>query len=186
MKVLLHTCCGPCTIVPLRRLRAEGAEVLGVYANPNIHPFTEWDRRRAALEDLGRVEGLRLLPHPEYDPGEWLRAVAFREGERCRVCLHLRLRHAALLARRGRFEAFTTTLLYSRRQKHDLIRELGEAVGREAGVPFLYRDWRDGWNEGVEASKALGLYRQSYCGCLYSEVERFAPAARPRGREARP
>lgn len=185
MKILLHTCCGPCTVVPLRRLRAEGAEVLGVYANPNIHPFAEWDRRRAALDELGRLEGLRLLPHPPYDPGEWLRAVAFREGERCRVCLHLRLRHVALLAHRGRFEAFTTTLLYSRRQKHDLIRELGEAVGREAGIPFLYRDWRDGWSEGIEASKSLGLYRQAYCGCLYSEMERFAPA-RPGGKRAPP
>lgn len=175
MKTLLHTCCGPCTIVPLRRLRAEGAEVLGVYANPNIHPFTEWDRRRGALEDLAEREGFRLLPHPEYAPAEWLRAVAFREGERCRVCFHQRLRQAGALARRGRFEAFTTTLLYSRKQKHELIRELGEAVGEEVGVPFLYRDWRDGWEEGVAASQELGLYRQPYCGCLYSEVERFAP-----------
>jgi len=79
------------------------------------------------------------------------------------------------LARRGRFDAFTTTLLFSRKQKHDLIRELGEAVGEEVGVPFLYRDWRDGWEEGVQASQSLGLYRQEYCGCLYSEVERFAP-----------
>ncbi|MDW7710543.1 MAG: epoxyqueuosine reductase QueH [Deferrisomatales bacterium] len=180
MKTLLHTCCGPCTIVPLRRLRAEGREVLGVYENPNIHPYTEWDRRRGALEELAGEQHLRLLPHPGYDPREWLRGVAFREGERCRVCIHLRLRRVALLARRGRFEAFSTTLLYSRRQKHDLIREIGDAAGAEAGVPFLYRDWRDGWVEGIEASKELGLYRQTYCGCLYSEAERYAP---PRPRE---
>lgn len=175
MKVLLHACCGPCTVVPLRRLRAEGAEVFGVYGNPNIHPFTEWDRRRGALESLAEAEGLRLLPAPPYEPVEWLRAVAFREGERCRVCYHLRLRHAAHLARRGRFEAFSTTLLYSKFQKHELIREIGEAAAAESGVRFLYRDWREGWAEGVEASRAMGLYRQSYCGCLLSERERYAP-----------
>jgi predicted adenine nucleotide alpha hydrolase (AANH) superfamily ATPase len=175
MKTLLHTCCGPCTIVPLRRLRAEGVEPMGLYVNPNIHPFTEWDRRRGALQDLAGREELRLLPHAAYDPGTWLRAVAFREGERCRVCYHLRLRDAALRARRGKFSHFTTTLLYSRTQKHDLIREIGDAVGSEVGIRFLYRDWRDGWAEGQEAAKGLGLYRQTYCGCLYSEVERYAP-----------
>lgn len=175
MKVLLHTCCGPCTIVPLRGLRQEGAEVFGLYANPNIHPYSEWDRRREALETLAAGEALRLLPHAPYDPQEWLRSVSFREGERCRICYHLRLRHAALLARRGRFDAFSTTLLYSKFQKHDLIRQIGEALGSEVGVAFLYRDWREGWKEGVEASRALGLYRQQYCGCIYSEAERCAP-----------
>ena len=175
MKLLLHACCGPCTIVPLRELRSEGIEVFGAYFNPNVHPYQEWERRRDALETLSRIEGLRLLPQSAYEPLEWWRAVVFREPERCRICYHLRLRQAALLARRGRFEAFSTTLLYSKFQKHDLIREIGEALGRETGVPFLYRDWRGGWKEGVEASKALGLYRQPYCGCLLSEGERFAP-----------
>lgn len=161
--------------MPFRRLRAEGAQVFGVYLNPNIHPYTEWDRRREALEALASAEGLRLLPHGRYDLEEWLRAVAFREAERCRLCYHLRLSQAARVARRGRFEAFSTTLLYSRYQKHDLIREIGEAAGREAGVPFVYRDWREGWSEGVEASRTFGLYRQSYCGCIYSEKERYAP-----------
>lgn len=173
MKLLLHTCCGPCTIVPLRRLREEGAEVRGAYVNPNIHPYTEWDRRRQGLETLAEAEGLPLLPHGAYEMEEWLRSVVFREEERCRVCYHLRLRRAAQLARRGRFDAFTTTLLYSRYQKHELIREMGEAAGREAGVPFLYRDWRDGWTEGVEVSRAMALYRQPYCGCIYSEQERY-------------
>lgn len=182
MKVLLHACCGPCAIVPLRGLRSEGVDVFGVFANPNIHPSTEWARRREALGVLAEAEGFRLLPDAAYDAQEWMRAVAFREGERCRVCYHLRLRHTAHLARRGRFEAFSTTLLYSRFQRHELIREIGEAVGSELGVPFLYRDWREGWAEGVAASRAMGLYRQSYCGCLLSEQERYAP----RGRGAAP
>ena len=175
MKVLLHTCCGPCTIVPLRRLREEGADLSGLYENPNIHPYTEWARRRDALETLAGAEGLRLLPHGDYDAGRWIRSVAFREGERCRVCYHIRLSRVALVARSGRFEAFSTTLLYSKFQKHDLIRDIAESVGREAGVAFLYRDWRGGWSEGVAASKGMGLYRQPYCGCLLSEQERYAP-----------
>ncbi len=176
-RVLLHACCGPCTIVPLRRLRQDSLEVFAVYANPNIHPFTEWEKRRTALDEFAEREGLRLLPAADYEPAEWLRAVVFREGERCRICYHLRLRQVALLARRGRFAAFSTTLLYSRFQKHELIREIGEAVASEVGVAFLYRDWREGWAEGVAASRAAGMYRQAYCGCLYSERERYAPRA---------
>lgn len=174
MKVLLHTCCGPCTVIPLRRLKEEGIRPHGFFTNSNVHPFTEWERRREGLEKLAGSEDLPLLPHGAYDPGSWMRAVAFREGERCRICYHERLRHTALLARRGRFDAYSTTLLYSIRQKHDLIREIGESVGSEVGVPFLYRDWREGWKEGIEASKSMGLYRQSYCGCLLSEAERYA------------
>ncbi len=175
MRLLLHTCCGPCAIVPLRRLRAEGVECMGVYANPNIQPYTEWARRKEALETLAEAEGLRLLPPGEYDVVSWLRQVAFREAERCRICYHLRLRHTALLAKRGRFDGFTTTLLYSKFQRHDLIAEVAGAVSSETGVRFVYRDWREGWKEGVEASKAMGLYRQSYCGCIYSEQERYRP-----------
>ncbi len=176
MKILLHACCGPCAVVPLRRLREDGGtEVFAVFANSNIHPYREWDRRRQALEDLAERTGVRLLPHGEYEPVEWFRSVSFREGERCRLCYYQRLRHVASLARRGRFDAFTTTLLYSRYQKHDLIRSVGETVAAETGVPFAYSDWRPGWDEGVAASREMGLYRQSYCGCLYSEVERYAP-----------
>jgi predicted adenine nucleotide alpha hydrolase (AANH) superfamily ATPase len=161
--------------VPLGGLRAEGFEVFGSYFNPNVHPYREWERRRDTLGAFAAQEGLRLLPVPAYEPLEWWRAVVFREAERCRICYQLRLRQTALLARRGRFDAFSTTLLYSRFQKHELIREFAETAAKEADVPFLYRDWRPGWREGVEASKALGLYRQPYCGCLPSEQERFAP-----------
>ncbi len=175
MRILLHTCCGPCAIVPLRRLRAEGAEVMGVYANPNIHPFVEWERRKGTLERLAEAEGVRLLPPGEYDITAWLRQVVFREAERCRICYHLRLRHTAHLAKRGRFDGFSTTLLYSKFQRHDLIAEVAGVVASETGVRFVYRDWREGWSEGVEASKAMGLYRQPYCGCIYSEQDRYRP-----------
>ena len=85
----------------------------------------------------------------------------------------LRLTRAAQIARRGRFDAFTTTLLYSRFQKHDLIRSIAEGVAAQQGIPFYYRDFREGWSEGVRISKEIGMYRQAYCGCIYSEKERF-------------
>lgn len=173
MKILLHTCCGPCTIFPLEVLRHEGHEVMGYFYRHNIHPYTECLRRQETLERYAAEQGLRVVIQEGYDLEGFLRNAAFREKERCRYCYHDRLRCAALVARKGKFDAFTSTLLYSRHQKHAMIREVAESVAGEAGVPFLYRDFRDGWQEGIEASKALGMYRQPYCGCIYSEKERY-------------
>lgn len=173
MKILLHLCCGPCTIYPLRVLREGGDEVRGLFYNPNIHPFSEYRKRLETIEGYAAREGLAVLRDEAYPMEEFLRQTAFREEERCRVCYRLRLSRAARTAGEGRFAAFTTTLLYSRFQKHDLIREIGESEARRYGVPFLYRDFREGWFEGIRVSKERGMYRQSYCGCVYSEKERF-------------
>jgi predicted adenine nucleotide alpha hydrolase (AANH) superfamily ATPase len=99
--------------------------------------------------------------------------VVFREAERCRFCYHLRLFAAARAAKEGKFDAFTSSLLYSKYQKHELIREIGEQAALEAGLPFYYEDFRQGWQAGQARSKELGLYRQQYCGCIYSERERY-------------
>ncbi|MEJ5329352.1 MAG: epoxyqueuosine reductase QueH [Desulfobaccales bacterium] len=175
MKLLLHICCGPCAVYPVGVLREGGHEVRGFFFNPNIHPYQEFARRVAAVEEFARHAGLPVIWNRGYDLEGWLRMVAFREGERCRLCYYLRLRQAARVARGGKFEAFTTTLLYSKYQRHELIRELGEQVAREVGLPFYYQDFREGWAAGVEESRALGLYRQAYCGCIFSERDRFAP-----------
>jgi epoxyqueuosine reductase len=173
VKILMHICCAPCTIYPLKILREEGAEVGGLYYNPNIHPYQEYRRRFETLEDYAGQRGLEIIREEAYPIEEFLRRVAFRETERCRCCYEMRLDRAARIARRDGFDAFTTTLLYSRFQKHDLIRQIGEGVSAKLGIPFLYRDFREGWSEGVRISRELGMYRQNYCGCLYSEKERF-------------
>jgi len=170
--------------MPLKSLRDEGAEVRGLFYNPNIQPYTESQRRLGGVSHWAHEEGLPLIVQDEYDPEAWMRMVAFREGERCRLCLHQRLRRAAQVAKKGGFEAFTSSLLYSVRQKHDMIRELGQAVGAERGVPFLYRDWRPQWRQGVEASQAAGMYRQQYCGCLFSERDRYLGRPGPAGRKS--
>ena len=173
VRILLHICCAPCTIYPLRVLREEGGEVSGVFTNPNIHPYQEYRKRRETLEMYASQEKLPIIWEKTYPIEEFLRQVAFREAERCHSCYALRLTQTAELARRGRYDAFTTTLLYSRFQKHDLIRSIAEGVAAQQGIPFYYRDFREGWSEGVRISKEIGMYRQAYCGCIYSEKERF-------------
>jgi predicted adenine nucleotide alpha hydrolase (AANH) superfamily ATPase len=182
---LLHICCAPCTIYPLRILKGEGNEVTGLFHNPNIHPYLEYRKRLETVETYTDQAGLTIIREEGYRPEEYLRQIAFREEERCRYCYLLRLARTAQIARRDRFDAFTTTLLYSRFQKHDLIRTISEIVAVQQGIPFLYRDFREGWTEGVRISKEIGMYRQPYCGCIYSERERFCRLSRRHdGRDA--
>jgi|UniRef100_A0A7C5ALK3 predicted adenine nucleotide alpha hydrolase (AANH) superfamily ATPase len=178
MKLLLHICCGPCAIYPVELLRAAGHQVVGYFYNPNIHPYQEFLRRKQALADYADTVGLSVIWEPGYEVEEYFRQVAFREGERCRLCYALRLARAVRTAREQGFEAFTTTLLYSRYQKHDLIREIAEELGSQAQLVFYYEDFRKGWSEGVTKSKEMGLYRQPYCGCLFSERERYSRPGR--------
>jgi predicted adenine nucleotide alpha hydrolase (AANH) superfamily ATPase len=176
MKVLLHICCGPCAIYPLSVLRQEGAEVRGLWFNPNVQPFTEFRRRLETLETWAADEDLPLIVMDDYDVAGWLRQMVWRETERCPICYHQRLERAAQVARRGGFDAFTSTLLYSKQQDHQAVIDMGRAVAADKGVAFLETDFREGWSAGIEASRQRGMYRQNYCGCIYSEQERFAPS----------
>ena len=173
MKALLHVCCANCAIYPIKTMREDGLEVMGFFYRHNIHPYTECLRRQEALEAYAEQINLKVIYQDGYDLEGFIRNVAFRESERCNYCYHDRLRSTALLAKRGKFDYFSSTLLYSKHQKHELIRSIGESIGKSVGVPFLYHDYRKGWKEGIECSKQMGLYRQHYCGCIYSEKERF-------------
>ncbi|MDZ7665277.1 MAG: epoxyqueuosine reductase QueH [Desulfotignum sp.] len=173
MKLLLHTCCGPCTIYPLQVLRDMDIQVMGFFYRHNIHPYTECLKREDTLERYAKDQGLKLIRQSDYQLESFLQSVVFREKDRCRYCYHARLSAAAKIAKKGKFDAFSSTLLYSRFQNHALIQEIGTAVAGETGVKFFYHDFREGWKQGIEASKALGMYRQSYCGCIYSEKDRY-------------
>jgi hypothetical protein len=173
MKLLMHICCAPCAIVPVRELRSEGMAITGFFYRHNIHPFSECLRRQETLRDYARQIGLEIIWQPGYDLEGFIRSVVYREEERCRICYQQRLQATAALAREGHYDAYSTTLLYSRYQKHDIIRDIGESIGRTLGVRFHYRDFRPGWQEGVAESRRIGLYRQKYCGCIYSEKERL-------------
>jgi len=173
MKLLLHLCCAPCTIYPLEILRKEAGQVKGVFFNPNIHPYLEYKKRLDTVREYAAREGLEVAVAEGYPIEEFLLKTAALGKDRCSYCYEVRLRHTAEQARKGLFDAFTTTLLYSRYQKHDLIRATAEDAAREFNIPFYYRDFRTGWEEGVRLSKEMGLYRQKYCGCIFSEKERY-------------
>jgi epoxyqueuosine reductase len=173
MKILMHICCGPCTIYPLKELRNSRHEVTGVFFNPNIHPYQEYLKRKQTLKEYAQKNFLDIIWADKYPLEEFLRAVSGLDKARCNYCLSSRLKHTAQLAKNQHYDGFTSTLLYSKYQKHDLIKEIGEKLSREIDISFYYQDFRVGWSEGVKISKEQGMYRQSYCGCIYSEKERF-------------
>jgi predicted adenine nucleotide alpha hydrolase (AANH) superfamily ATPase len=185
MKILLHICCAPCTIYPLEAMKASGHQVCGFFYNPNIHPYQEFARRAATLEEFAAKARLPMIWDRSYNLEDFLRSVVFREAVRCRFCYYLRLSATARAARNGNFDAFTSTLLYSKYQNHDLIRELAQLVVQEVGVPFYYEDFRKGWSRGMTQTRQLGLYKQAYCGCIYSERDRYLLASQERTAAAR-
>ncbi|MFQ5827034.1 MAG: epoxyqueuosine reductase QueH [Dehalococcoidia bacterium] len=171
--LLIHTCCAPCATYTVEHWRKQRLEVASLWYNPNIHPYQEHQRRLETLEFFARAMELSLIKEQGYQMIEYLRGVVGREAERCTECFRLRLSRTAQKARELGMDAFTTTLLISPYQKHDLLREVGERVAREQKIKFLYEDLRPGYPQSREMSRELGLYRQQYCGCLYSEWERF-------------
>ena len=146
---------------------------MGFFYRYNIQPYMECIRRQEALQSYAETIDLGVIYQEGYDLEGFIQNVVFRESKRCSYCYHERLKSTALMAKRGKFEYFTTTLLYSKFQKHDEVKSIGESIGKSVGVPFYYHDFRVGWKEGVEESKRLKLYRQQYCGCIYSEKERY-------------
>jgi len=178
MRVLLHMCCGPCALYPLATLRSEGIEVSGFFFNHNIHPYQEYLKRRDAAQQMADLEGLQLFVKDDYLLEEFLARVAAEPAARCGYCYASRLDAVAAAAQQQGYDAFTSSLFYSRYQNHELMREKAEEASQQHNIAFLYRDFRPGWQEGIRRSKELGLYRQQYCGCIYSEKERYLPRGR--------
>lgn len=174
--LLLHICCGPCSIWPARELLREGYQLVGYFYNPNIHPLAEYLRRREGAQQCAERLAIPLECEDDWDVGAWLtmqlpeRATA----KRCQNCITQRLQAAASAAQKRGLPCYSTSLLYSRYQPHDFIRDEGERIGRMAGVSFVYRDFRRFWQAGIEESKKWDIYRQKYCGCIFSEAERYS------------
>jgi predicted adenine nucleotide alpha hydrolase (AANH) superfamily ATPase len=174
MKILMHICCAPCAVYPLSRLRQEKFDLTGFFYNPNIHPYREYLKRFTTVQEFAARTGLPMIVHQQgYDLDVFLRRVVGTGGGRCERCYRIRLEAVAAEARRSGFGRYSTSLLYSRYQKHDLIRGVAQEQAAEHRIEFYYEDFRKGWHEGIAGSKSLGLYRQQYCGCLYSEQERY-------------
>jgi len=171
MNILLHICCANCAIYPVNMLRQQEHEVTGFFSNHNIHPYQEFRKRLDTTREYASRVELPLVVNDDYLLDEFLAQVAHNPEERCKYCYQSRLRIAAEQAHKTGAEAFTTTLLYSRYQQHDAIVDYGRQLATE--FKFFYEDYRRGWNEGIKISKQMGLYRQQYCGCIYSERDRY-------------
>ncbi|RJX27968.1 MAG: hypothetical protein C4554_02955 [Dethiobacter sp.] len=171
--LLLHICCGPCSIYSWKKLEENGYNICGYFFNPNIHPYSEFARRLDALSSLARQEGRDILMDERYLMEDYLRRVVNHEEQRCQLCYRIRLEETALKAREKGIEGISTTLLISPYQKHELLKELGEKIAQEHGLHFVYEDLRPGFRESMRLAREKGLYMQGYCGCIYSEKERL-------------
>lgn len=178
MNILLHICCGNCAIYPVQVLRDQEHNVTGYFFNHNIHPYQEFSRRLQTTRDYAERVDLPLIVDENYLLESFLAAVADAPERRCDYCYRSRLEATAKIAANRGFDAFTTTLLYSRYQQHQSIIDYGDQLAEKYELTFHYEDYRLGWQEGIRISKEMGLYRQQYCGCIYSEKDRYAPRSR--------
>lgn len=162
--------------MPARRLLDEGFELTAWFRNPNIQPLAEYLRRREAAAQCAERLGIDMIFEDEWNLADWLeKQLPRRESPgRCHFCCGERLEAAARAARKLGFPNFSSSLLYSRYQPHDFMAAKGAAIAAEGAPRFIYRDFRKDWQAGIDASLAWGLYRQPYCGCLFSEAERYA------------
>jgi len=179
-KVLLHICCCGCASVSIDRLQSQGYEVYGFFYNPNIHPRPEYERRKKDLNILRDRFSLEII-EGDYNPGHWFSeykqyADDPEGGRRCLSCYRERLLKTYQLCCRKDYDFFTTSLTISPHKHSTTVFEIGRDVG---GDFFLEKDFKkkDGFKQSVEFSRKHGLYRQDYCGCVYSLLERRAKCA---------
>lgn len=174
-KLLLHSCCGPCSSASLEKL-SNFFDITVIYYNPNIYPKDEFFKRLSEQKKLlkSAFNDIKLL-ETDYDEKEFLSAVKGLENEkeggaRCNVCFALRLKKTALLAKELGFDYFGTTLTISPHKNEQTINALGEKIAQEMGINFLYSDLKkhDGYKRSIELSKQYNIYRQEYCGCRFS------------------
>lgn len=180
-KLLIHSCCAPCSSYVLEYLSKYFAITI-YYYNPNIYPEEEYHRRVEEQQLLIQSMSLAtkvIFVEGEYKPELYYNTVkSFEEelegGERCLQCYELRLKEAAKVAQEGKYDYFTTTLSISPHKNSVKLNEIGEKVGKKYGVPFLPSDFKkkNGYKRSIELSKEYGLYRQDYCGCVFSKRER--------------
>lgn len=173
MNTLIHVCCAPCSIMCIETLRNEGIEPTAFWYNINIHPFTEYRSRREAMKAYAQTIDLPLILRDDYGLRQFVTAVAGDIDRRCGFCYGSRLEQTAIEAHERGFDSFTTSLLVSPYQNHEAIVETGFRLGEKYGVEFLPRDFRPYFREGQQRARELEIYMQKYCGCIFSEEERY-------------
>jgi predicted adenine nucleotide alpha hydrolase (AANH) superfamily ATPase len=171
MKVLLHICCGVCAASSAEQLQVEGHKLTGYYFNPNIHPAEEYAKRLAAAQTIANVMKFQVIV-PPYDPEKWLEMTSGfaqepERGKRCEVCFRIRLQATYDYMLSNDFDVFTTTLTIGPQKSAETINRIGREIG---GDKFLVRDFKKngGYQRAVQLAKQYQIYRQNYCGCVYS------------------
>ena len=173
MKTLLHICCAPCANQCVSALRQEGIDVTGFWYNPNIHPFTEYRARRNCVRQYAQDVQLPLIEKNDYALRPFVREVADDIAGRCIKCYEMRLMETAKQAAEGGFDSFTSSLFISPYQNHDLMAQVARQAADTYGVEFLYRDFRPYFKDGQTFAREREFYMQKYCGCVFSEEERY-------------
>ena len=173
MKLLLHTCCAPCSVYCVKKLREENIDITSDWYNPSIHPYKEYEARLNCLKEYNEQINLPLIINDYYGLKEFCKNVVDKIDNRCGYCYLCRLENTAKYAKEHGYDAFSSTLFISPYQKHDLLKRTCEMLSKKYDIKFLYRDFRDGFWEGQEEARNIGLYRQKYCGCVFSEEERY-------------
>jgi hypothetical protein len=171
-KLLLHTCCGPCFLGAWEDLK-DKLEVTNLFYNPNIQPKREYQKRLDNLK-LAVTDKSKEVMTLVYCPEEHRSATLGLESEfplRCTKCYALRLTKTAKEAKKLGFDLFSTTLLVSPYQQHETLKDLGEKIACKVGIEFYYTDWRSNFREGQNIARNSGIYRQKYCGCIFSKEE---------------
>ena len=181
-KILLHCCCAPCSLSVVKNLRDENLEPELFWYNPNIHPFTEYNERLACLMNFAQSENLKLLnADEEYGLRFYLKETAPDLENRCMQCYRMRLEKTASFAASNGYDSFSTTLLISPYQDHEGIRRIGEELAQKYNITFFYKDFREFFREGQTQAREKKFYMQKYCGCVFSEEERFAKSKQKKG-----
>ncbi len=179
MNLLLHCCCAPCANAPIQQLQEEGTSVTAFWYNPNIHPFTEYRSRRNTLQEYAKATGLPLVVVDDYGLREFVQAVADDIDGRCDFCYRCRMEETAKYAAEHGFDGFSTSLLISPYQNHEKLKAVGQEMGEKYGVPFVYYDFQPLFRVGQERARAMEMYMQKYCGCVFSEEDRYKKKKKP-------
>ncbi len=170
MKLLLHTCCAPCSVYCIDSLRKEGIEPTVYWFNPNIHPYMEYKARRDTLIQYTKDINVEAIFEENYGLRDFCKNVINDLENRCKqYCYPVRLEQTAKYAKENGYTHISTTLLVSPHQNHEALIEVARNMAKKYDVEFLYRDFRIGFREGQAKARELGLYMQKYCGCVFSE-----------------
>jgi len=163
INLLVHTCCAPCLIYMNKDFENNSINYTSLYYNPNIHPYKEYVRRYETLKEFLIKENIKLIHLQAFMQKKWEESI-----NNCDFCYNIRLEKTAKYASENGFTHFTTTLLISPYQNHEMIINISKKLEKKYGVKFYYKDFRENYREGQNMARDFGLYRQKYCGCINS------------------